>query len=104
VIVQSHAVDQNLYEIVSEIKNTLQPDDLRIEEHLSQIAVVGREMRNRPGMSGALLSEFGNHAINIRTISQSCDELTIVVGVNDSDFEKAIHAIYDKFISEEKNK
>lgn len=104
VIVQSSAVDQNLYEIVSEIKNTLQPDDLRIEEHLSQIAVVGREMRNRPGMSGALLSEFGNHAINIRTISQSCDELTIVVGVNDSDFEKAIHAIYDKFISEEKNK
>ncbi len=103
VVVQSEAVKHCLYDIVSEIKKELNPDDIRIEEKLSQIAIVGREMTNRPGMSGALLSEFGHHAINIRTINQSSDELTIIVGVNDSDFEKAIHVIYDKFIAVEEN-
>ncbi len=103
VIVKSEAIEQCLYDIVSDIKKELHPDDIHVEEHIAQIAVVGREMTNRPGMSGALLSEFGNHSINIRTINQSSDELTIVVGVNDNDFEKAIHVIYDKFIAVEEN-
>lgn len=102
VIVQSQTVEQYLYEIASRIRKELNPDDLRIEDHLALIAVVGRGMKAVPGMSGRLLSEFGAHQINIKVINQSSDELSIVVGVEDRDFEKAIHAIYDKFIAEER--
>ena len=42
--------------------------------------------------------------INIKVINQSSDELSIVVGVDNRDFEKAIRCIYDKFISGEKKK
>lgn len=102
VIVESSYVSSCLYDIVGELKAQLQPDELRIEEHISLIAMVGREMRNRPGMSGALLSECGRNHINIRTISQSSHELSVIIGVNDADFERAIRAIYDTFIAEEK--
>lgn len=103
VIVNSKAVEQCLYEIAARIRKEFQPDDLKIEDHLALIAVVGRAMKQVPGMSGQFLSEFGRNHINIRIINQSADELSIVVGVADRDFEKAIHAIYDKFVAEENN-
>lgn len=104
VIVQSKAVEQCLYEIVARLRKEFRPDDLKIDEHLALVAVVGRAMKQAPGMSGRLLSEFGRNQINIRVINQSSDELSIVVGVDNRDFEKAVHAIYAKFIAEEKRK
>ena len=101
VIVASKEVDHCLYDIVGELKEQFRPDDIRIEDHLSLIAIVGRAMTNQPGMSGRLLSAFGSNQINIKVISQSCDELSIVVGVHNRDFEKAIQCIYDRFITEE---
>ena len=101
VIVATEQVGHCLYDIVGKLKETLKPDDLRIEDRLALIAVVGRAMKDQPGMSGRLLSEFGSHQINIKTINQSSDELSIVVGVHNRDFEKAIRCIYDRFIKEE---
>ncbi len=101
VIVQTSAVEHCVYEIMSRLKKEFNPDDLKMEERLALIAVVGRGMKAVPGMSGRLLSEFGRSQINIKTISQSSDELTIVVGVENRDFEKAIQCIYDKFIAED---
>ena len=102
VIVQTSMIDQYLYEIVSRLRRELNPDDIRIEDHLALVAVVGRGMKAVPGMSGRFLSEFGRNQINIKVINQSADELSIVVGVENRDFEKAIRCIYDKFIAEER--
>ena len=102
VIVQSSAVDHCIYEIMARLKKEFSPDDLRIEEHLALVAIVGRGMRSVPGMSGRLLSEFGRNAVNLKIINQSSDELSIVVGVENRDFEKAIRCIYDRFIAEER--
>lgn len=102
IVVQTNLIDHCLYEIVAALKQALQPEDIRVEDHQAMIAVVGREMKQRAGISGQLLSEFGKHKINIRTISQSSYELTIMIGVADRDFEKSIKAIYDKFVAEEK--
>lgn len=102
IIVNTEAVDSCLYDIVGRLKEELKPDSLKIDERVSLVAVVGRAMKEQPGMSGKLLSEFGYNHINIKTISQTADELSVVVGVMDRDFEKAIQCIYDKFIKEER--
>lgn len=101
-IVETKAIENRLYEILNVIKTKFNPDDIKVEDNVALIAVVGRGMEDKAGISGSLLSEFGNNEINIKVINQSADELSIVVGVDNSDFEKAIHAIYDRFILEEK--
>ena len=59
-------------------------------------------MKDKPGISGQLLSEFGQNQINIKVINQSSYELSIIIGVHNRDFEKSIQCIYDRFIKEEK--
>ena len=102
IIVQSKAVENCLYEIIDKIRNEFMPDEIKVDEDAALIAVVGRRMKAMPGISGSLLSEFGRNSINIKVINQSADELSIVVGVENRDFEKAIKCIYDRFILEEK--
>lgn len=102
IIVQTSLINHCLYEIIGDLKEVLKPEDIRVEDHQALIAVVGREMKQRAGISGQLLSEFGRNKINIRTLSQSSYELTIMIGVSDDDFDKAIKAIYEKFVAEEK--
>lgn len=73
----------------------------QVEGQQAMLAVVGRAMRQMPGMSGKILSTLGDQQINIRAISQACDEQSIVIGVNNQDLVPAIKAIYQQFISEE---
>ncbi|HCK87396.1 MAG TPA: aspartate kinase [Erysipelotrichaceae bacterium] len=102
IIVKTEAVEQCLYEIIARIRKEFEPDDLRLEDHMAMLAVVGRGMKAVPGASGRFLSEFGRNSINIKVINQSADELSVVVGVENRDFEKAIKCIYDKFVAEGK--
>ncbi len=104
VIVASDLVNHCLYDIVGKLKEELKPDDIRIEDHLALIAIVGRAMKDQPGISGRLLSEFGQNHINIKVINQSSYELSIIIGVHNRDFEKSIQCIYDRFIKEEGKK
>ena len=101
VIVASDLINHCLYDIVGKMKEELKPDDIRIEEHIALIAIVGRAMKDQPGISGRLLSEFGQNQINIKVINQSSYELSIIIGVHNRDFEKSIQCIYDRFIKEE---
>ncbi|MBQ1438147.1 MAG: aspartate kinase [Solobacterium sp.] len=101
VIAASDLINHCLYDIVGKMKEELKPDDIRIEEHIALIAIVGRAMKDQPGISGRLLSEFGQNQINIKVINQSSYELSIIIGVHNRDFEKSIQCIYDRFIKEE---
>ena len=68
---------------------------------MARIAAVGRMMASRPGTSGRLFNELGEKGINIRLITQSSQEISIIFGVNDADFKKTIRAVYDAFLDEE---
>ena len=101
-IVSKEAVSNTLYEIIARIKKEVNPDVIELDEDLSLIAIVGRGMKAKPGISGSLLSEFGRNKINIKIINQSADELSIVVGVSNDDYKKAIECIYERFVLEER--
>ncbi len=101
VIVQGSDVRSNIYEIIAEIKETVKPDSIRLVEGIALIATVGRNMSARPGTSGRLFAALGNSGVNIRMIAQGSDEINIIVGVENKDFEKAISIIYHNFIQED---
>ena len=55
-------------------------------------------MSSRPGISGQLFAELGKNDINIRMIAQGSDEINIIVGVENKDFEKTTKVIYNRFV------
>lgn len=57
-------------------------------ENISIVAAVGRKMAFRPGISGKIFAALGENGISIRMISQGPEELNIIVGVDNADFEK----------------
>ncbi|MBR0163331.1 MAG: aspartate kinase [Lachnospiraceae bacterium] len=85
--------------IVSEIHRLAAPDLLEIESDLALIAVVGRGMKSTRGTAGRIFSALAHAAVNVRMIDQGSSELNIIIGVETRDFEKAIRAIYDIFVT-----
>lgn len=101
VIVASKDVKDIIYDIVNDIRRELQPDQVKVSDEIALISTVGRNMSSRPGISGHLFAALGKNGINIRMIAQGSDEINIIVGVENKDFEKTIEVIYNGFIKEE---
>lgn len=98
IIVDKNDVKNTIYEITNEIKTKLKCDEVSIYDNLSLVCVVGRGMKSKKGISGKIFSLLGENDINIRTISQGADEISIIVGVDDANFEKTINCIYERFV------
>lgn len=98
VVVETESVSNCLYSILSDIQKTMKTKDIRVDDRIAIIAAVGRKMANRPGMSGRLFGALGQAGINIRMISQDPNEVDIVVGVDNKDYEKAIRVLYESFV------
>lgn len=98
VVVPSNDVTNNLYDVVTELKNYEDIQDVQIDDDIALIAVVGRNMVFKPGISGSIFGIIGNNNINIKMIAQGSHELNIIVGVSNKDFEKTISVIYTNLV------
>ncbi len=97
IVVSTKSVERFLYEIVSELKQATGSESVQVTNNLSLLAIVGRNMAKHVGVSGQLFKTLGDYEINIRMIAQGSDEINIIVGVENEDFEKAIHVLYNSF-------
>lgn len=85
-------------QVVSAIHRLANPDNIDIEADLALVAVVGRGMKSTRGTAGRIFSALAHANINVKMIDQGSSELNIIIGVENSDFEAAIKAIYDIFV------
>ncbi len=99
VVVNSADIKDRIYEIVAELKTECRSDQVKVIDGIALIATVGRHMSSRPGISGQLFAVLGKNDINIRMIAQGSDEINIIVGVENKDFEKTTRVIYEHFVS-----
>lgn len=98
VVVRGEDLDGKEEQIATDIHGALKPDRLEILRDLAVIATVGEGMIHRIGMSGRLFAALGKAGVNIRMINQGASEINIIAGVDDSDYEKAVRAIYAAFV------
>ena len=96
-VIRTESLNGQKYELISAIKKEMDFLDIKVTEGISLIAIVGRGMAYKVGISSMFFGALGENNINIRTIQQSSDEISIIVGVHDEDFEKAIRVLYDRF-------
>ena len=96
-VISQAALGDAVFDLIADIKKTCLPDDVDLKDGLALVASVGRKMTFRPGVSGRLFKAVGEAGVNIRTIAQGADELAIVIGVEEEDYETAIRVMYDGF-------
>lgn len=84
--------------VIEEIRRRLQPETLHVY-HVALIAVVGRQIRNMCDIAARLLPVLAEAHITVRFIiqgpSMTSRTTTIIVGIDERNFEEAIRAIYE---------
>lgn len=83
--------------VIDRIIKTVQPDHIELLSGYSLIATVGHGMSYKVGTAARLCKALADAGVNLRMIDQGYSEMSIIVGVNTQDYEKAIKAIYNEF-------
>lgn len=97
VIDKSGVNEKQISGMLEEIKLTLQPDRLEVNDNLALIAVVGHGMNRKKGIAKTVAGALYKADVNIRMIDQGSSELNIIIAVEDYDYEKSLKALYNEF-------
>lgn len=85
--------------VISRIKKELNADLVEVHRGFSILFIVGEGMRNSVGVAARAASCFASAKVNIEMINQGASEISMMFGVQDSDHDTALQAIYKEFFS-----
>lgn len=72
-------------------------DDIKLQENVSIVAVVGEGMKGMRGIAGKTFTAVANADVNIVAIAQGSSELNISLVVEQAGVHKAVQAVHDAF-------
>ena len=98
VVIESAVLDGRRDKVLTAINRAVHADSITIEDGLALVAIVGLGMVKYKGAAARVFNAISAAGINIRMIDQGSSELSIIVGVEEHDFEKAVCAIYNEFV------
>ena len=99
VVVHQKEFEENEQQIISGIHRAVSPETVSVVPGIALIAVVGRGMKANIGTAGRIFSALALSGVNIKMIDQGSSELNIIIGVDEADFETAIKAIYEIYVT-----
>lgn len=86
---------QDTLAILEENKEALKIQEINSQESVAKISIVGAGMMSNPGVAAKMFEALTNARVNIHMISTS--EVRITVLINESDVERAINAVHERF-------
>ena len=101
IFVQQSLFEEHEQSVIAGIHRAVEPDHIELDSDLALIAVVGRGMKSARGTAGRIFSALAHARVNVKMIDQGSSELNIIVGVRNEDFETAVKAVYDIFVTAE---
>ena len=101
VVVSDDQLAGKEHSIVRELHRVLDPDNIELLPDLALLATVGEGMASRVGVAGRLFDALREANVNVRMITQGASEISIIVGVAATDYERAVEAIYNAFVNAE---
>ena len=99
VFVHQSEFEEKEQKVLAGIHRAVDPDSVYLESDLALVAVVGRGMKSQRGTAGRIFSALAHANVNVKMIDQGSSEMNIIIGVSNQDFETAIKAIYDIFVT-----
>lgn len=94
-VIASKYLKNKTDQLIAELQTFTDADRITVDHNITLITVVGRNMKNKIGMSALIFKALADAKVNIRVIVQGASEMNIIVGVIDNEAEKAIRAIYN---------
>ncbi|MGL5977430.1 MAG: aspartate kinase [Erysipelotrichaceae bacterium] len=88
------------YKIRNEIMVTGRVDDIELQDGISLIATVGRNMIERGGISSKLFEILAKNEIKLQLIALDRAEINMIIGVDNCDHDHTIQAIYRGFVED----
>ena len=82
-------------EVLENVKKKLGAADVKIDDNIAKISIIGAGMIDRPGIASTMFKTLANNGINIRMISTS--EIKISCLINKDDAQKAVKALHEVF-------
>lgn len=81
--------------ILDSIKTKLSAGDVKVDDDIAKISIIGAGMIDRPGIASTMFETLAKNNINIRMISTS--EIKISCLINKEDAQKALKALHSVF-------
>ncbi|MBQ7197298.1 MAG: aspartate kinase [Synergistaceae bacterium] len=98
VVVKNPMFDLKRQDIIKDITNAIHPEQIVIEKDLSLIAIIGEGMGTVKGIFARIFDAIASIGVKVRMIDQGADDLNIIIGVYDEDFEACIKVLYKAMI------
>lgn len=100
IVVSSASIAECKDELTARIFRDTLADTVLIEDGIALVSVVGRGMVRAKGTAARIFSAIAKEGINIRMIDQFAGEKHIILGVNESDYDRTLRTIYNEFVRE----
>ena len=100
IVVATAALENRRERVLASMQRSVRPDHIAIEDHFALVAVVGRGMVKARGTAARVFDALAASGINIRMIDQGSSESSIIVGIEEHDFDQALQSIYKEFVKE----
>ncbi len=99
VVVDAGEISGKEESILRRIRRELDPYHITVERDLAFIAVVGFKMKGGVGVTSGLMAALAEEGISVKMVIQGIREISLIIGIEEKDFEKALVRLY-KFRSE----
>lgn len=86
---------QKTKEVLEEVKGKLNAGDIKIDDNIAKVSIIGAGMIDRPGIASTMFETLAQNGINIRMISTS--EIKISCLINKEDAQKAVKSLHEVF-------
>lgn len=98
VVIADDELGDQADEVVTEMRQRLHVEQIDIHRDLALVTLVGVGMAYQVGIAARCFRALAEREINIRMINQGVSEINIIIGVDRSDFEEAVRALYEAFV------
>lgn len=83
--------------LIEAVRREVNPDHISLTKDIALIAIVGHGMKSRPGTAARAINRLSLANINLRMLDMGASEINLILGVSDSDFERALVALNGEF-------
>ncbi len=86
---------------IKELNRNIDADKIKGYESIALVAIVGHNLSGKVGILSKIFNALRENQINVKTIYQSISECNVIIGIENSQLNDCVQAIYNELIGKE---